>query len=61
MNNCVVIVSFVACQLFTRSYELPISDKMVVRTYQDELKYLERAGPCEWRIKKGFVENMQVS
>jgi len=34
---------------------------MVVRTYQDELKYLEKVGSCAWRIKKGFVENMNVS
>lgn len=34
--------------------------KMVVRTYQDELKYLEKVGPCAWRIKKGFVDNMNV-
>lgn len=33
---------------------------MVVRTYNDELKYLERVGTCSWRIKKGFVENMNV-
>lgn len=33
---------------------------MVVRTYQDELKYLEKVGTCAWRIKKGFVENMNV-
>ncbi|KAH3893370.1 hypothetical protein DPMN_017517 [Dreissena polymorpha] len=33
---------------------------MVVRTYQDELKYLERINSVTWRIKKGFVENMNV-
>lgn len=33
---------------------------MVVRTYQDELKYLEKISNCCWRIKKGFVDNMNV-
>ncbi|WAR26264.1 RTCB-like protein, partial [Mya arenaria] len=33
---------------------------MVVRTYNDELKYLEKVGTNAWRIKKGFVENMNV-
>lgn len=33
---------------------------MAVRTYNDELKYLEKiSGNC-WRIKKGFVPNMKV-
>ncbi|TNN31751.1 tRNA-splicing ligase RtcB [Liparis tanakae] len=31
------------------------------RSYNDELQYLEKiSGNC-WRIKKGFVPNMQVS
>ncbi|VEL25533.1 unnamed protein product [Protopolystoma xenopodis] len=29
------------------------------RTYDDELKYLERLSPYSWRIKKGFVNNMK--
>lgn len=33
---------------------------MVVRTYQDELKFLEKVGNCAWRIKKEFVPNMKV-
>ena len=33
---------------------------MVVRTYQEELKYLEKVGNCTWRIKKDFVPNMKV-
>uniref|UniRef100_K1Q667 RNA-splicing ligase RtcB homolog n=2 Tax=Magallana gigas TaxID=29159 RepID=K1Q667_MAGGI len=33
---------------------------MVVRTYNDELKYLEKISNCCWRIKKGFVDNMNV-
>ena len=33
---------------------------MTVRTYDDELKYLERLNDYSWRIKKGFVPNMKV-
>ncbi|XP_071171004.1 RNA-splicing ligase RtcB homolog isoform X1 [Mytilus edulis] len=33
---------------------------MVVRTYNDELSYLEKVGTHSWRIKKGFVPNMKV-
>jgi len=33
---------------------------MVVRSYDEELKYLERITPTSWRIKKGFVPNMNV-
>jgi tRNA-splicing ligase RtcB len=33
---------------------------MVVRTYQEELEYLEKINNCTWRIKKGFVPNMKV-
>ena len=33
---------------------------MVVRTYEDELEYLERVNPHCWRIKKGFQPNMNV-
>jgi tRNA-splicing ligase RtcB len=32
----------------------------MVRTYQEELEYLERINPFTWRIKKGFVPNMKV-
>ncbi|EFX66707.1 hypothetical protein DAPPUDRAFT_302483 [Daphnia pulex] len=32
----------------------------MVRTYDDEMKFLERLSPCSWRIKKGFVPNMNV-
>ncbi len=31
------------------------------RTYNDELQYLEKVNPNTWRIKKGFVPNMNVS
>jgi tRNA-splicing ligase RtcB len=34
---------------------------MVVRTYNDEVKYLERLTDTSWRIKKGFQPNMNVS
>lgn len=27
---------------------------MVVRTYEEELKFIERIDGCSWRIKKGF-------
>uniref|UniRef100_A0A1I8B9C8 3'-phosphate/5'-hydroxy nucleic acid ligase n=1 Tax=Meloidogyne hapla TaxID=6305 RepID=A0A1I8B9C8_MELHA len=30
------------------------------RTYQDELEFIERVSPVEFRIKKGFVPNMNV-
>ena len=33
---------------------------MFVRTYDDELKYLERIDANCWRIKKGFQPNMNV-
>ena len=33
----------------------------MVRTYQEELEYLERINPFTWRIKKGFVPNMKVT
>lgn len=34
---------------------------MVVRTYDEECQYLEKISDCEWKIKKGFVSNMNVS
>ena len=30
------------------------------RTYEEELEFLEKVGPCKWLIKKGFVPNMRV-
>lgn len=33
---------------------------MVVRQYDEELKYLEKINPHCWRIKKGFQPNMNV-
>lgn len=33
---------------------------MVVRKYEDELKYLEKVSPYCWKIKKGFQPNMNV-
>ncbi|CAL1263066.1 unnamed protein product [Larinioides sclopetarius] len=33
---------------------------MGVRTYNEELQYLEKISPVSWRIKKGFVSNMKV-
>ena len=33
---------------------------MVVRKYDEELKYLEKINPYCWRIKKGFQPNMNV-
>lgn len=32
----------------------------MVRSYDEEVKFLERLSPCSWRIKKGFVPNMKV-
>jgi len=34
---------------------------MVVRTYNDELQYLEKVSDTCWKIKKGFQPNMNVS
>jgi tRNA-splicing ligase RtcB len=34
---------------------------MVVRQYNEELKYLEKINPYCWKIKKGFQPNMNVS
>jgi hypothetical protein len=34
--------------------------RMVVRSYNEELEYLERLTPHSWRIKKGFQPNMNV-
>lgn len=31
------------------------------RSYEDELKYLEKLNDYSWRIKKGFVPNMKVN
>ena len=33
---------------------------MVVRQYQEEIKYLEKITETCWRIKKGFQPNMKV-
>ena len=33
---------------------------MVVRSYDDEMQYLERLSPHCWRIKKGFQPNMKA-
>ncbi|CAN8001727.1 unnamed protein product [Ixodes hexagonus] len=33
---------------------------MGVRSYNEELSYLEKMTPVSWRIKKGFVPNMKV-
>lgn len=33
---------------------------MVVRQYDEELKYLEKINDHSWRIKKGFQPNMNV-
>jgi tRNA-splicing ligase RtcB len=34
---------------------------MVIRSYEDEQKYLERIDENSWRIKKGFQPNMNVN
>lgn len=34
---------------------------MVVRQYQEELKFLEKITDTCWRIKKGFQPNMKVN
>ena len=33
----------------------------MARSYQDECSYLEQLSSCSYRIKKGFVPNMNVS
>ena len=37
-----------------------ISGKRVVRTFEEEMSFLEQKSPTEWTIKKGFVPNMRV-
>jgi tRNA-splicing ligase RtcB len=32
----------------------------MIRSYDEELKYLEKINDYSWRIKKGFVPNMKV-
>ena len=32
-----------------------------MRTYNEEMKYLEKVTPYCWKISKGFVDNMKVS
>uniref|UniRef100_A0A2C9KM53 Uncharacterized protein n=1 Tax=Biomphalaria glabrata TaxID=6526 RepID=A0A2C9KM53_BIOGL len=34
--------------------------KLKMRTYQEELKFIEKSSPNCWHIKKGFVDNMKV-
>ena len=36
-------------------------EKSMSRSYQQELEYLEQINDYSWRIKKGFVPNMNVS
>ena len=36
------------------------SGKMLRRTFAQEMSYLERITPTQWRVKPGFVENMCV-
>ena len=31
------------------------------RSYDEELKFMEKVNPYCWRIKEGFVPNMKVS
>jgi len=49
-------VSFFQLSCYRRKYHF----KMVVRTYNEEMEFLERASAVSWRIKKGFVPNMNV-
>jgi len=38
-----------------------ISNRFIMpRTYDEELKFIERINSNSWRIKKGFVPNMNV-
>ncbi|OQR76757.1 tRNA-splicing ligase RtcB-like, partial [Tropilaelaps mercedesae] len=32
----------------------------MVRSYDEELKFLEKVDPISWKIKRGFVNNMKV-
>ncbi len=34
---------------------------MVVRTYEEECRFVEKIDATSYRINKGFVENMNVS
>eukprot|EP01138_Halocafeteria_seosinensis_P000196 gb/GECG01000202.1/.p1 GENE.gb/GECG01000202.1/~~gb/GECG01000202.1/.p1 ORF type:complete len:525 (+),score=58.95 gb/GECG01000202.1/:1-1575(+) len=48
--------------LYSRSLRVTMATNTnsVVRTYEQELEYVEQVSPCEFRIKKGFVPNMNV-
>ena len=43
------------------NFVISSSSAMVVRTYNEELQYLEKISGHAWKIKKGFVPNMKVS
>ena len=38
-----------------------MADINIPRTYEEEMKYLERINHYSWRIKQGFVPNMKAS
>ena len=31
-----------------------------MRTYNEEIKFLEKISPMCWKVNKGFVDNMKV-
>lgn len=69
-NLCVYYYFSISCHILCMSsylkyityieYLYLIYRKMVVRQYQEELKYLEKINEYCWRIKKGFQPNMNV-
>jgi tRNA-splicing ligase RtcB len=32
----------------------------VVRSFEEEMRYIRKVGPCRFEIAKGFVSNMKV-
>lgn len=59
LNNLIHIMKFVfqiyfSCLLFKQG------NNQMSRSYQEELQYIEQINPYSWRIKKGFVPNMNV-
>jgi hypothetical protein len=49
--------------LLLSSYRASVDNALVdyeKRTFEEEMKYIEKISECCYRIKKGFVPNMKV-
>lgn len=42
------------------SEDTPSGSSTIVRSFEDECKYIERVSETQFRIKKGFVHDMNV-